>query len=491
MKRILSVIFILLIAMTVSAYSESATSTLQEMYAQAELSMATGDYSGAAAQFEALGAYSDASQMAMYCKAIAAAETLGMYDIAVSAFNDLGDFKDSKQMAVYYTARSYQAVGDSYDLSTASYDALKDAKSYYDEGAEIYGGLALFKDCLTRLSECQAQSDAIEAQIASINEPVYQEALALEESGKYQDAINMFETIIDYRDSQEHIEACYEGLYQEALALEGSCEYQEAKKIFETIIDYRDSREHIEACLYQEALALEESGKYQDAINMFKEIEDYKDSKAHIDACYCKMAKLDSIVYTWYDGDKITTTVTELYSYDNQGFVSKVERIGNDGEIVWIKEYTVDDNGHIINSITTGDRSSSITTVTYESTTEYDEHGNPVDETTVYKASNNESYYKDGQIETEKWNYTYDKNGNIIVSEVYYNGASQPTVYKYEYTYDNNGVVLTTVRTTDRGTPKYYSYSYDSHGLLMEVKEETRLDNQYNIASYTYSDMDN
>ena len=364
--------------MTVSAYSESATSTLQEMYAQAELSMATGDYSGAAAQFEALGAYSDASQMAMYCKAIAAAETLGMYDIAVSAFNDLGDFKDSKQMAVYYTARSYQAVGDSYDLSTASYDALKDAKSYYDEGAEIYGGLALFKDCLTRLSECQAQSDAIEAQIASINEPVYQEALALEESGKYQDAINMFETII-----------------------------------------------------------------------------------------------------------------TELFSYDNQGFVSKVERIGNDGEIVWIKEYTVDDNGHIINSITTGDRSSSITTVTYESRTEYDEHGNPVDETTVYKASNNESYYKDGQIETEKWNYTYDKNGNIIVSEVYYNGASQPTVYKYEYTYDNNGVVLTTVRTTDRGTPEYYSYSYDSHGLLMEVKEETRLDNQYNIASYTYSDMDN
>ena len=74
---------------------------------------------------------------------------------------------------------------------------------------------------------------------------------------------------------------------------------------------------------------------------------------------------------------------------------------------------------------------------------------------------------------------------------MYYNGASQPTVYKYEYTYDNNGVVLTTVRTTDRGTPEYYSYSYDSHGLLMEVKEETRLDNQYNIASYTYSDMDN
>ena len=50
----------------IPAFADNATSELQNMYAEAELLMARGDYSGAATQFEALGAYSDASQMAMY-----------------------------------------------------------------------------------------------------------------------------------------------------------------------------------------------------------------------------------------------------------------------------------------------------------------------------------------------------------------------------------------------------------------------------------------
>ena len=53
-------------AICLSASTESATAQLQEMYAQGELLMVQGDYAGAVAQFESLGAYSDASQMAMY-----------------------------------------------------------------------------------------------------------------------------------------------------------------------------------------------------------------------------------------------------------------------------------------------------------------------------------------------------------------------------------------------------------------------------------------
>ena len=99
MKRMLALLLAFVLSLPMVANSESATAALQEMYAQAELLMVQGDYAGAAAKFEALGAYSDASQMTMYCKAIAAAETLGLYSMAVDAFNDLGDFKDSKQMA--------------------------------------------------------------------------------------------------------------------------------------------------------------------------------------------------------------------------------------------------------------------------------------------------------------------------------------------------------------------------------------------------------
>jgi hypothetical protein len=93
-KRFLAFIAALVFFLPVTAYTENAVATLQDMYSQAELKMATGDYSGAGAQFDALGAYSDSSQMAMYCKALEAAETLNLYDIAIDAFVKLGDFKD-------------------------------------------------------------------------------------------------------------------------------------------------------------------------------------------------------------------------------------------------------------------------------------------------------------------------------------------------------------------------------------------------------------
>ncbi len=253
MKHFTALVLIGIMLLTAGACAESATGTLQDMYAQAELLMATGDYSGAAAKFETLGAYSDASQMAMYCKAVAVAETMGLYDVAVSAFNGLGDFKDSRQMSAYYTARGYQAVGDSIDIFSASDNDLETAKFSYDKGAEAYAGLALFKDCWTRMSECRTKSEAVKAEqnarAAAKLETAYQAALALEESGEYQKAIDAFRRIQDYKDSQRHITACdnaiIEGIYREAIALEESGEYQKAIDAFKRIQDYKDSRKHI------------------------------------------------------------------------------------------------------------------------------------------------------------------------------------------------------------------------------------------------------
>ena len=296
--------------LTVSAYAQSATTTLQEMYAQAELLMATGDYSGAAGKFDALGAYADASQMAMYCKAVAAAETLGMYDVAVSAFNDLGNFKDSKQMSTYYTARRYQAVGDSFDVSTASDSELELAKFSYDKGTETYAGLALFKDCLTRMSECQTRSKAVEAEqnvrAAAKLEAAYQAAVALEESGEFQKAINAFKKIQDYKDSKSHITACEnaikEGIYQEALALKQNGEFQKAIDTFRKIRDYKDSKAHITACengikegIYQEAVAFEQGKEYSQAIDIYSKLKGYKDSEERIKDIYRQLyRKADS-----------------------------------------------------------------------------------------------------------------------------------------------------------------------------------------------------
>lgn len=258
MKKTLAMVLMICLLVTLSASAENATATLQDLYAQAELAMATGDYAGAAAKFEALGAYSDASQMAMYCKAVTAAETLGMYDVAVSAFTGLGDFKDSGQMAIYYTARGYQAAGDAIDITAASDNDLYTAEEYYDKAAESYTRLALFKDCLTRLSQCQTQSKEVlaerEARSTAKKEAAYQAAVKLEESEKYEEAIEEFNTISGYKDSQAHINACQKAIMEKTY---------EAK--------------------YQEALTLEESGDYYSAYNAFKEISEYRDVAYRMD----------------------------------------------------------------------------------------------------------------------------------------------------------------------------------------------------------------
>lgn len=216
MKRIVSIIVCFVVLLTTAAYASSATTELQEMYAEAELLMAQGDYTAAGSKFEALGAYSDASQMAMYCKAVDAAESLGMYDVAVMTFANLGDFRDSKQMAAYYAARGSEAAADGVDPTTATDQSLSDAVTSYTEAEQGYGGLALFKDCLTRYKDCGNKRAVIEAEqarraaekYAQAVEADYQTAINLLEKGEYAQAGDIFYALGDYKDSKDRMNVC-------------------------------------------------------------------------------------------------------------------------------------------------------------------------------------------------------------------------------------------------------------------------------------------
>ncbi len=142
MKRTIAVMLALaLLLFAAAALSENATDALQELYAQAELLMVQEQYAEAAAAFDKLGPYSDASQMAMYCKALMSAETFGQYDMAVQAFKGLEDFRDSKQMAVYYTARGHQSTGDRIygDLENGDDDLLDLAVDSYRDAEKKRG----------------------------------------------------------------------------------------------------------------------------------------------------------------------------------------------------------------------------------------------------------------------------------------------------------------------------------------------------------------
>ena len=297
-KRFVALLMTVMLLLS-SACAESATATLQELYAQAELLMVQGDYMGAAAKFEALGAYSDASQMAMYCKAIAAAEMLGLYSMAVDAFNDLGDFKDSKQMAKYYEGRMYEA-GGTIDVATASDAALDEALWATGEAEKIYGGLAFFKDSLTRYAACGERIKEIKKEqnrrAADQQEATYQKALTLEENGDYAEAIKLYQNIKGYKDSAERIQICQtailDGKYDAAVALMNAGKYSEAITAFNAIKTHRDSAEKIKACetaildgKYDNAVALMNAGKYSEAITAFNAIKAHRDSAEKSKAC--------------------------------------------------------------------------------------------------------------------------------------------------------------------------------------------------------------
>ncbi|MBQ3483887.1 MAG: SH3 domain-containing protein [Clostridia bacterium] len=298
MKKLIIMLMTVVLLMS-SAWAESATGALQELYAQAELLMVKGDYTGAAAKFEAMGTYSDASQMAMYCKAIAAAESLGLYSMAVDAFNDLGTFKDSPQMAKYYQGRAYEAAGV-IDPATASDAALDKALWHLQEAEKVYGGLAFFKDSLTRMAACGERIKAIESEqsqrAAAATEATYQSALTLEQSGDYAGAIRLYQSIKGYKDSTARIQLCQtailDGKYDAALALMDAGKYSEAIEAFTAIKTHRDSAEKITECetaildgKYDAALALMDAGKYSEAIEAFTAIKTHRDSAEKIKEC--------------------------------------------------------------------------------------------------------------------------------------------------------------------------------------------------------------
>ena len=74
----------------------------------------------------------------------------------------------------------------------------------------------------------------------------YNKAVRLKESGKYQNAIEAFEEMNGYKDSEQQIKECNSGIqYEEAIELMNDGNYQEAITVFRSLDDFRDSYEMI------------------------------------------------------------------------------------------------------------------------------------------------------------------------------------------------------------------------------------------------------
>lgn len=115
----------------------------------------------------------------------------------------------------------------------------------------------------------------------------YTEAMSMYEEGQYEQAVELFESLGDYKDSQDMILACK---YEEAKSLLESADYEAAKNIFSDLGSYEDSETMVIDCDYQQGKALFEAENYKSAREIFVDLGSYKNSEAMMVECDYQLA---------------------------------------------------------------------------------------------------------------------------------------------------------------------------------------------------------
>lgn len=114
----------------------------------------------------------------------------------------------------------------------------------------------------------------------------YNDAAALLEAGKYDEAITAFTALDGYSDSAARIT---EAEYKKACDLLENEKFAEAVEAFTALGDYEDSKERITEAEYRRAVKTFESGTYEDALNLLEPLKDYKDAAEKIETCHYEL----------------------------------------------------------------------------------------------------------------------------------------------------------------------------------------------------------
>lgn len=114
---------------------------------------------------------------------------------------------------------------------------------------------------------------------------LYNQAVALENSGDYETAIEYYQQC-NYEDSRERIKACK---YQIARLSELNHDYFDAAGIYKELADYEDSAARYTECTNREnyliATTLENQGSYTAAKTLYETLDDFRDSKERAKMC--------------------------------------------------------------------------------------------------------------------------------------------------------------------------------------------------------------
>ena len=134
--------------------------------------------------------------------------------------------------------------------------------------------------------------------------------------------------------------------YQKAVQLYQSGKYQEALGIFEKLGNRKNSAEMIDLCRdsiredqYKNAIDLYESGHYEEALPLFEELNDFSDSKKYKAICQTEILQDFKPVYEWkFDSDLSETNGNESIVFGDTTLVNfennKVAAFDGDGDYI-------------------------------------------------------------------------------------------------------------------------------------------------------------
>lgn len=138
--------------------------------------------------------------------------------------------------------------------------------------------------CMLFLSGCNLQD--------------YKEANALFESGKYGEALLIYENLGEYKNSPEQVLECK---YLLADSIYTSGDFAAAISAYDELGNYKDSTEKATASRYEYACSLLSTGEYSAALELFSAIDTYKDSNEKATLCKREIGMREMADYDFLD----------------------------------------------------------------------------------------------------------------------------------------------------------------------------------------------
>ena len=247
---------------------------------------------------------------------------------------------------------------------------------------------------------------------SSKNARAYDDALALLDAGRYNEADVAFTKLGNYKDSAEKAEEAA-GMGQENTAYTKACKlledgsFDEAHDAFIALGNYEDSAEKALEALYQKAGKLLEGGSYDEAQALYAELGDYCDSAEKAEGFVQRKISMT----TSYD-ESCSGPLTTTYAYSSDGVLLSETRLYSEYPSMDDQtfEYAYAPDGSY--TLTRGQVSSV-----------YDDHGNLLGQGGVFQYDYVYEFYDDGTMssctalaegsEDALWVAEYDRHGSM------------------------------------------------------------------------------